>query len=129
MERCSPCGRWAYDVSVLTHTEAAAVAAPIHSVRLITYTRDPDRPDQTLDRTLELDSRHESMSEFLAEHNVIVNCVLQDTEAPLTFVTNDELSLFAPERSSSMSPPTPGWASSGRGRQASRSRSWSSATG
>ena len=79
-----------HDVSVLTHREAAAVAAPIHSVRLITYTRDPDRPDQTLG----LDSRRESTSEFLAEHNVIVNCVLQDTEAPLTFVTNDELSLF-----------------------------------
>ena len=79
-----------HDVSVLTHREAAAVAAPIHSVRLITYSRDPDRPDQTLG----LDTRRESTSEFLAEHNVIVNCVLQDTEAPLTFVTNDELSLF-----------------------------------
>lgn len=81
-----------HDVSVLTHREAAAVAAPIHSVRLITYARDPDHPDQTL----ELDSRHESMPRFLAEHDVIVNCVLQDTEAPLMFVTNDELSLFRP---------------------------------
>ena len=76
-----------HDVSVLTHREAAAVAAPIHSVRLITYTRDPDHP-------LALDSREESVSGFLAEQDVIVNCVFQDTEAPLTFVTNDELSLF-----------------------------------
>ena len=66
------------------------MAAPIHSVRLMTYERDPDRPGQTL----ELDSRHESVAEFLAEHNIIVNCVLQDTEAPLIMVTNDELSLF-----------------------------------
>ena len=76
-----------HNVSVLTHREAAAVAAPIHSVRLITYTRDPDHP-------LALDSRQESVSEFLAEQDIIVNCVLQDTEAPLTLVTNDELSLF-----------------------------------
>ena len=48
-----------HDVSVLTHREAAAVAAPIHSVRLITYTQDPDHPGQTP----KLDSRHESMSE------------------------------------------------------------------
>jgi alanine dehydrogenase len=81
-----------HDISVLTHREAAAVAAPIHAVRLITYARDPDHPGQPL----ELDSRHESFPEFLAEHDVIVNCVLQDTEAPLTFVTNDELSLFRP---------------------------------
>ena len=79
-----------HDVSVLTHREAAAVAAPIHSVRLITYARDPDHPDQTP----ELDSRRESMPQFLAEHDLIVNCVLQDTEAPMIFVSNDELSLF-----------------------------------
>ena len=79
-----------HDVSVLTHREAAAVAAPIHSVRLITYARNPDHPDQTP----ELDSRRESMPQFLAEHDLIVNCVLQDTEAPMIFVSNDELSLF-----------------------------------
>ncbi len=78
------------DVSVLTHREAAAVAAPIHSVRLITYTADPDHRGQTL----ELDGRQESVSEFLAEHDLIVNCVFQDTEAPLMLITNDELSRF-----------------------------------
>jgi alanine dehydrogenase len=79
-----------HDVSVLTHREAAAVAAPIHSVRLVTYAPDAEHPD----RAPELDSRRESMSEFLAEHDVIVNCVFQDPEAPLIFLTNDELSLF-----------------------------------
>ena len=78
------------DVSVLTHRDAAAVAAPIHSVRLITYVRDPGHPD----RLLCLDGRHQSMPEFLAEHDVIVNCVFQDTEAPLTFVTRADLPLF-----------------------------------
>ena len=54
----------------------------MRSARLITFSRDPDHPGQTL----ELDSQHESVAEFLAEHDVIVNCIMQDTDAPLTFV-------------------------------------------
>jgi alanine dehydrogenase len=79
-------------VSVLTRRQAAAVAAPIHSTRLITFARDPDHPGQTL----ELDSEHESVAEFLAEHDVVVNCVFQDTDAPLIFVRSEELGLFRP---------------------------------
>ena len=30
---------------------------------------------------------------FLAEHDIIVNCVLQDTAAPLMFITDDDLGL------------------------------------
>jgi alanine dehydrogenase len=78
------------DVSVLTKREAAAVAAPIHSMRLVTYERDPDAPGQTL----ELDAEEESVADFLAGHDVIVNCTLQDTEAPLILVTNEELERF-----------------------------------
>jgi alanine dehydrogenase len=36
------------------------------------------------------------IAEFLARHDIVVNCVLQDTDAPLMFVTRDELRLFAP---------------------------------
>lgn len=78
------------DISVLTQREAASVAAPIHSVSLVTFARDPDHPGQTL----ELDSEHESVAEFLGEHDIVVNCTLQDTDRPLVFVSNDELSLF-----------------------------------
>ena len=78
------------DVSVLTRREAAAVAGTIHSMRLVTYERDPDAPGQTL----ELDSEHESMADFLADHDIVVNCTLQDTDAPLTLVTNEELEQF-----------------------------------
>jgi alanine dehydrogenase len=80
-----------HEVSALTQRDVAAVASPIHSVRLITFEQDPDRPGDTL----ELDGRNESVEEFLAEHDVIVNCVFQDTDAPLTLVTNDELPLFS----------------------------------
>lgn len=79
-----------HEISVLTQREVAAVADPIHSVQMITYERDPDHPGDTL----ELDSPHESVEEFLAEHEVIVNCVFQDTDAPLMLVTNKELPLF-----------------------------------
>ncbi len=78
------------DISVLTGRSAADVASPIHSVRLVTYARDPDRPGQTL----ELDSEHESVAGFLADHDIVVNCILQDTDAPLVFVTNEDLPLF-----------------------------------
>ena len=81
----------AREVSVLTQREVAAVASPIHSVRMITFERDPDRPGDTLG----LDGRDESVEEFLAGHDVIVNCVLQNTEAPLTLVKNEDLPLFS----------------------------------
>ena len=79
-----------HEVSVLTQRDVAAVASPIHSVRMLTFEQDPDRPGDTL----ELDGRDESVEEFLAAHDVIVNCVFQDPNAPLTLVTNSELPLF-----------------------------------
>jgi alanine dehydrogenase len=36
------------------------------------------------------------MAAFLAEHDIVVNCVLQDTDAPLMFVTGADLGSFAP---------------------------------
>ncbi len=78
------------DVSVLTRREAAAVAGPIHSMRLVTYERDPEAPGQTL----QLDSEHESVAEFLGDHDIVVNCMLQNTDAPLILITDEELKQF-----------------------------------
>ena len=80
------------DVSVLTQRDVAAVSSPSHPVEMITFAKDPDRPGETL----ELDGSNESVEEFLTGHDVIVNCVLQDTDAPLMLVTNEELPMFAP---------------------------------
>jgi alanine dehydrogenase len=33
---------------------------------------------------------------YLAEHDVVINCVLQDTNAPLTFLNEDDLIEFRP---------------------------------
>ena len=80
------------EVSVLSRRDTAAVAAPIGSMRLVSYDRDPDSPGQTLE--LDRDG-HESMAAFLAGHDIIVNCVLQDTDAPLCLVADKELEQFS----------------------------------
>ena len=76
------------EISVLTQRDVSAVAAPIHAVRFVTYARNDDGP------SLELDSEHESVAALLAEHDIVANCMLQDTDAPLLLVTDEELSLF-----------------------------------
>jgi alanine dehydrogenase len=82
-----------HDVTVLTHRNVSAVAAPIAPARLVHYDRDPARPGRTLALNRP-DS--ESVAEFLAEHDIVVNCILQDTDEPLMFVMDDELPLFTP---------------------------------
>jgi alanine dehydrogenase len=81
------------DVTVLTHRSVSAVASPMAPARLVHYDRDPDQPG----RTLALDSSGRgSVAELLAQHDIVVNCILQDTDEPLMFVTADELELFRP---------------------------------
>ena len=77
-----------HEVDVLTHREVAAVAAPIHSVRLIHF------DDQTVVRMSRALTEHGTvpLAGFLAEHDIIVNCVLQDTDAPVVFMDDDDLS-------------------------------------
>ncbi len=82
-----------HDVTVLTHRSVSAVAAPIAPARLVHYDRDPARPGQTLALNR---PESESVAEFLAEHDIVVNCILQDTDEPLMFVMDDELGLFTP---------------------------------
>jgi alanine dehydrogenase len=36
------------------------------------------------------------LAAFLAEHDIVVNCVLQDTDAPLTFLNDDDLKVLTP---------------------------------
>jgi alanine dehydrogenase len=82
-----------HDVTVLTHRSVPAVAAPIAPARLVHYDRDPEHPGRTLVLT---SSGPGQVAEFLAEHDIVVNCILQDTDQPLMFVMNDELDRFAP---------------------------------
>jgi alanine dehydrogenase len=81
------------DVSVLTQRAVSAVAAPFASVRMRHFARDPANPS----RTLALEGPGPGpLVDVLAEHDVIVNCILQDTDAPLMFVMNEDLGRFRP---------------------------------
>jgi alanine dehydrogenase len=82
-----------HEVDVLTHRSVAAVAAPIAPARLIHYERASEHPH----RAVAINSwGSRPLAEFLADHDIVVNCILQDTDDPLMFVTDDELELFAP---------------------------------
>lgn len=79
------------DVTVLTQRNVPAVASPIAFVQMESFSRDPDNPD----RTVVLDQAEpRPMAELLAEFDIVINCILQDTDEPLMFVTHDELELF-----------------------------------
>jgi alanine dehydrogenase len=81
------------DVTVLTHRDISAVASPIHGAQLLQFERDDREPSRSV---VLVGSGLKPLAEFLAEHDIVVNCVLQDTDAPLMFVTSEELELFAP---------------------------------
>jgi alanine dehydrogenase len=82
-----------HDVDVLTHREVAAVAAPIHSARMIHF--DEDEATARASHAV-TEQGPVTVASFLAEHDVIVNCVLQDTDAPLVFMTEEDLPDMAP---------------------------------
>lgn len=69
------------EVDVLTHRQVAAVASPIHTARTLNFGDDGvELPDGTV-----------PLAPFLGEHDIIVNCVLQDTDAPLMFLRDEDL--------------------------------------
>ena len=82
-----------HDVTVLTHRSVPAVAAPIAPARLVHYEPDPQRPSRALALS---GSRRMPVADFLAGHDLVVNCILQDTDHPLVFVHDVELGGFAP---------------------------------
>jgi alanine dehydrogenase len=81
------------DITVLTNRDVWAVASPIHSVRMVHFVRSDDDAGRPMAIT---GSGPVAVAELLAEHDIVVNCVLQDTDAPLMFVAERELDLFAP---------------------------------
>ena len=82
-----------HDVDVLTQRGVNAVASPIHSARMVHF----DHGDTGLRRSHAMvGAAKVPLAEFLAEHDIVVNCVLQRPEAPLTFLIEDDLPAFRP---------------------------------
>lgn len=82
-----------HDVDVLTQRGTTAVGSPIHSTRIAHFEPDPGDPGRC---DVLLDTGPVPMASFLAAHDIVVNCVLQHTDRPLMFVTDDDLVAFSP---------------------------------
>jgi alanine dehydrogenase len=82
-----------HDVQILTNRDIAAVASPIHSAHMVHFDHDTADPRRS---SVLSDDGPIPLANFLADHDIIVNCVLQDTDAPLTFLLEEDLPAFAP---------------------------------
>jgi alanine dehydrogenase len=80
-----------HDVDILTVRDVAAVASPIHSARIVQLDHEAEGRSIAI-----VEGEAVPLAGFLAEHDLVVNCVLQDPNAPLTFLVEDDLAGFAP---------------------------------
>ena len=81
-----------HDIDILTNRNVAEVASPIHSANIVQF---ESEDGSGASFALTEDGRV-PLSGFLAEHDVVVNCVLQDPTAPLIFLDEDDLAAFRP---------------------------------
>lgn len=81
-----------HDIRVLTNRSVAAVASPIHSVQMVQFEHDGG---PHLSEVITDDGRV-PLAPFLAESDVVVNCTLQDPNAPLMYLRTGELAAFTP---------------------------------
>ncbi len=82
-----------HEVAVLTNRGVAAVGSPIHSVRIRQFDHEPD--GEHLSHVITERGR-EPLAAYLAENDIIVNCTLQDTARPLTYLQTEDLAAFRP---------------------------------
>ncbi|HWS58350.1 MAG TPA: N(5)-(carboxyethyl)ornithine synthase [Actinotalea sp.] len=81
------------EVDVLTHREVAAVAAPIHSARMVHFDHDLTAPFLS---HVAAEGASVPLADFLAGHDVVVNCTLQDTRSPRVYLEVADLVMFRP---------------------------------
>ena len=74
----------------------SAVGSPIHSATMVHFDHDANNPGDLRRSHAITGHGRVPLAGFLAEHDIVVNCVLQDTDAPLTFLIEDDLAAFAP---------------------------------
>ncbi|MGI8773864.1 MAG: N(5)-(carboxyethyl)ornithine synthase [Actinomycetota bacterium] len=82
------------DVTVMTHREPSAVESPIHSTTMAQYGTSKHDPSRLV--VLTEDGDRIPLERSLADHDIVVNCVLQDPDAPYMFVCHDDVKLFRP---------------------------------
>lgn len=79
-------------VRVLTNRAVAAVASPIHSVEIVQFGH---KEGPYLSEVITEDGPV-PLAPFLAESDVVVNCTLQDPNAPLLYLRESDLPRFRP---------------------------------
>jgi alanine dehydrogenase len=85
-----------HDVKILTNRSVTEVASPIHSAEILNFGNDPDAADGEPENYVMTREGKAPLAEYLANHDLVVNCVLQDPTAPLTFLDEDDLESFRP---------------------------------
>jgi hypothetical protein len=80
-----------HDVDIFTQRGVAAVSAPIHSARIVHF----DPAASPAESRALVDQEWVPMPALLAEHDVIVNCVLQDPTSPVSFLMDADLPTLA----------------------------------
>ncbi len=66
-----------HDVDVLTQRGVTAVASPIHSTRIVQFEPDPAHAGRS---SVVVDGGPLPIAAFLADHDIVVNCMLQHTD-------------------------------------------------
>lgn len=85
-----------HDVDVLTIRDVTEVASPIHSARIVHFDHDANSLGGSPVSFAVTQEGSVPLAGYLAEHDIIVNCVLQDTNAPLIFLDDDDLAALRP---------------------------------
>jgi alanine dehydrogenase len=82
-----------HDVRVLTNRGIAAVGSPIPSVDIIQFEHNDEAPFES---TVNIEDGPVLLAPYLAENDIVVNCTLQDPNAPLTYLRTEDLGSFRP---------------------------------
>ena len=81
------------DIEVLTQRQVASVSAPMHAARMVHL--EQEDPATHLSTVITEDGPV-ALAPFLAGHDLVVNCTLQDPAAPAMFLLDEDLEAFAP---------------------------------
>ncbi|MEU8779823.1 saccharopine dehydrogenase NADP-binding domain-containing protein [Streptomyces sp. NPDC048606] len=80
-----------HELSVVTQRPSSAVTPPSDTARMAQLHYDHADPAAS---TVTVRGRTAPLAEFLGEHDVVVNCVMQDIDAPQVYLTEGDLARF-----------------------------------
>ncbi|MCX5192550.1 alanine dehydrogenase [Streptomyces sp. NBC_00249] len=80
------------ELSVVTQRPSSAVTPPDDSARMAQLHY--DQADPAASTVTVQGGGTAKLAEFLAEHDIVVNCVMQDIDAPQVYLTEDDLPRF-----------------------------------